>query len=66
MNGVNMNSITVKIPLATYGKLATAAALDGMDITAWTEAKVKAAAIRGALPAPAPSTPEPESKPHES
>lgn len=42
-------TIKIEIPLASFGKLATAAALDGMDITRWVKRKIQRAAADGTL-----------------
>lgn len=42
-------TIKIEIPIANFGKLATAAALDGMDITRWVKRKIQRAAADGTL-----------------
>lgn len=42
-------TIKLEIPLANFGRLATAAALDGMDITRWVKRKIQRAAADGTL-----------------
>lgn len=44
-----MPAIIVEIPAAKFGRLATAAALDGMDITRWVKRKIQRAAADGTL-----------------
>lgn len=44
-----MKAISLNIPLADFGRLATAAALDGMDITRWVKRKIQRAAADGTL-----------------
>lgn len=44
-----MKTISLNIPLANFGRLATAAALDGMDITRWVKRKIQRAAVDGSL-----------------
>lgn len=63
-----MTAITLQIPVTEYGKLATAAALHGVPVDYYICSSYFAATVKvaKALPAPAPSTPAPESKPHES
>lgn len=41
--------IILEIPAADFGRLATAAALDGMDITRWVKRKIQRAAADGTL-----------------
>lgn len=44
-----MPSIFIEVPAANFGRLATAAALDGMDITRWVKRKIQRAAADGTL-----------------
>lgn len=44
-----LKAISLNIPLDRFGKLATAAALDGMDITRWVKRKIQRAAADGSL-----------------
>lgn len=44
-----MPAIFLEIPAADFGRLATAAALDGMDITRWVKRKIQRAAADGTL-----------------
>lgn len=44
-----MPAIILAIPAANFGRLATAAALDGMDITRWVKRKIQRAAADGTL-----------------
>lgn len=46
---LNMQTINLSIPARRFGKLATAAALDGMDITRWVKRKIQRAADDGSL-----------------
>lgn len=41
--------INLAVPLNAFGRLATAAALDGMDITRWVKRKIQRAAADGTL-----------------
>lgn len=44
-----MPAILLEIPAADFGRLATAAALEGVDITRWVKRKIQRAAADGTL-----------------
>ena len=44
-----MNNIILSIPLNRFGHLATAAALDGIDITRWVKRKIQRGAADGSF-----------------
>lgn len=46
---VDMQTILLSIPAVNFGKLATAAALDGIDITRWVKRKIQRGAADGTL-----------------